>query len=559
MNGKTFGTPGAQEPSGRESRTGSGTGSGAGSWPVGRVPGRGADAAPGEDSGGEAAAGNGPDGEIEAESTNGADATNRAYPGHGAHPARELNPVHELNPEHGADPRFGWRADPRADPVRNPGGQWLTALRHDIGVGDAGGADGDADDRADSGADGYGSGGRYDDGRYSGGRYGDGPYGGDRFPGHRDDDLDATTPVPSLASLPSAPRPPDGGFGGEDELRRLLRSSVDDLEPAPDALDQLRRAVPARRRRRRHAVVGAAAALLLGGTSIPAMVHVATLDDGSADRPANAASSQRADGTVAGPYGDGPEDHGAPPTGKDGRHRGSGEPDGDGTATRKGGPGQDVGSGTPDPYETMDVTSPVCGREQLGKATGKVGPADSGGRVYGAFRVVNTSDAACSVDGGGTVDAVAQGSTKADHIHVVDHTSGDEATGLPDPATAPDQLVLKPGQAYEVKFAWIPDAGGGTTGCAHPGPSPTPEPSKSPAAAADSSPATAGEGGGGGGDGQDGSGNGSGDGGGSGDGAAPGGIMLSHTPEAGEPAATDATIKDACSGTVYRTGVLPTE
>ncbi|WP_227050849.1 hypothetical protein [Streptomyces pinistramenti] len=360
-----------------------------------------------------------------------------------------------------------------------------------------------------------------------------------------------------MPSLPFAPRPPGGGLGGEDELRRLLRSSVDELEPAPDALDHLRRAVPARRRRRRHAVVGAAAALLLGGTSIPAMVHVANLDDASADRPANAASSQRTDGTADGPHGEGPEHHGVPPTGKNGVHRGPGEPEGDGTATRKGGLGQAAGAGTPDPYETMDVTSPVCAREQLGKGTGTVGHADSGGRVYGAFRVVNTSNTACSVDGGGTVDAVAQGSTKTDRIHVVDHTSGDEATGLPDPATTPDQLVLKPGQAYEVKFAWIPDAGGGTTGCAHPGPSPTPEPSKSPAAAADSSPAAAGNGGGG--AGQDGSGNGSGAGSGSGDnGAAPGGIVLSHTPEAGEPAATDATIKDACSGTVYRTGVLST-
>ncbi|MCZ0994277.1 DUF4232 domain-containing protein [Streptomyces noursei] len=128
----------------------------------------------------------------------------------------------------------------------------------------------------------------------------------------------------------------------------------------------------------------------------------------------------------------------------------------------------------------MDVTSPVCGRDQLGKGTGTVRPADASGRVYGAFRVVNTSDSACSVEGGGTVDLTPQGSTKADKIHVVDHTSGDDATGLPDPATTPDQLVLKPGQAYEVKFAWIPAAGGGTTGCVSPGPSPTPDPSKAP-------------------------------------------------------------------------------
>lgn len=83
----------------------------------------------------------------------------------------------------------------------------------------------------------------------------------------------------------------------------------------------------------------------------------------------------------------------------------------------------------------MDVTSPVCGREQLGQGTSTVGTADATGRVYGAFRVVNTSGDACSVEGGGSIGLVAQGSTSPDRVHVVDHTSGDEATGLPDPAT----------------------------------------------------------------------------------------------------------------------------
>ncbi|MDC7337736.1 hypothetical protein PQR15_16050 [Streptomyces lydicus] len=147
----------------------------------------------------------------------------------------------------------------------------------------------------------------------------------------------------------------------------------------------------------------------------------------------------------------------------------------------------------------MDVTSPACSRDQLGQGTGTVRPADSAGRVYGSFRVVNTSGAACSVEGGGTVGVVAQGSTNPDRIHVVDHTSGDEATGLPDPATTPDKLVLKPGEAYEVQFAWIPESGGGTTGCVSPGPSPTPDPTKDPGQSPDAGATTAGDGGGGGG------------------------------------------------------------
>lgn len=365
------------------------------------------------------------------------------------------------------------------------------------------------------------------------------------------------TPAAGSASR-SGSRSPSGfgtdpgtrsGFGGEDELRRLLHSRVADLEPAPDALEHLRRAVPARRQRRRHAVVGAAAALLLGGTAIPAMVHVASFSDAPGDRPANAASSRTAEQDTSGGYGEGTERASTRPSGGGGGKPGTDHPpDTAGKGTAMPGAGAGAGVGTPAPDATMDVTSPVCGREQLGKGTGTVGPADSSGRVYGAFRVVNTSASACSVQGGGTVDLTPQGSTKADKVHVVDHTSGDDAPGLPDPATTPDQLVLKPGQAYEVKFAWIPAAGGGPTGCVSPGPSPTPDPSKapgeSPAAAATS---------GGGTEGQAGGDTGTGDG-----GAAGSGVLLTHTPEAGEPVAADVKIADACAGTVYRTAPLAT-
>ncbi|WP_329148570.1 hypothetical protein OIU91_20635 [Streptomyces sp. NBC_01456] len=339
---------------------------------------------------------------------------------------------------------------------------------------------------------------------------------------------------------------PTGGFGGEDDLRRLLQSRVGDLEPSPDALEQLRRAVPARRQRRRHAVVGAAAALLLGGTSIPAMVHVANLADSSGERPANAASSQHTQGSDEGAHGEGTEQAGPRQPGVDGGLPGADRHGGRDRSAGKNGAGHGAGAGTPAPDETMDVTSPVCGREQLGQGTSTVGTADSAGRIYGAFRVVNTSSTACSVEGGGTVGVVARGSTNPDRIHVVDHTSGDEATGLPDPATTPDQLVLKPGESYEVKFAWIPQSGGGTTGCVNPGPSPTPEPTKDAGQSADTGSTAAGDGGG-----QAGGDTGSGD-----SGAAAGGIVLSHTPEAGEPAAADAKVTDACAGTVYRTEAL---
>ncbi|KUL51092.1 hypothetical protein ADL22_06755 [Streptomyces sp. NRRL F-4489] len=278
------------------------------------------------------------------------------------------------------------------------------------------------------------------------------------------------------------------------------------------------------------------------------MVHVAGFSDGPGDHPANAASSRSAEQQAGGAHGEGTEHSRTRPSGGEPWTPGAGKPPGKaGTGTAAPGAGPGAGAGTPAPDTTMDVTSPVCGRDQLGQGTGTVGPPDSAGRVYGAFRVVNTSDSACSVQGGGAVDLTPQGATKPDKVHVVDHTTGDDATGLPDPATTPDQLVLKPGQAYEVKFAWIPAAGGGKTGCATPGPSPTPDPSKAPgespaAVAPDSGSAT---------DGQAGGGDGTGDG-----GAAANGVLLTHTPEAGAPAAAEAKIPDACAGTVYRTAPL---
>ncbi|MFH8345152.1 DUF4232 domain-containing protein [Streptomyces sp. NPDC018045] len=348
-----------------------------------------------------------------------------------------------------------------------------------------------------------------------------------------------------------------GGSVGEDELRRLLRSAVGDLEPAPDSLEQLRRAVPARRRRRRHALVGAAAAILLGGTSIPAMVHVADFADGPEDRPANAASTQRTPGGTDGTHGEGTEHSGKPPAGHGGKKTEEGKPADPGKSPESHGKQPGPGVSTPYPTGTMDVTSPACSRAQLGNGVSSVGPADTQGRVYGSFRVVNTSDSACSVEGGGELGVQAQGGTDSSRVSVVDHTAGDAAPALPDPITTPDQLVLKPGEAYEVKFAWVPAEGGGTTGCTAPPPSPTPAPSKAPGETSPGASASSGADGGGttGGGGQAGGDEGT-PGGGS---NPPGGIVLNHTPEAGEPAAADAKLPDACAGTVYRTEALPAQ
>ncbi|MFE1932603.1 hypothetical protein ACFW95_19985 [Streptomyces sp. NPDC059474] len=336
----------------------------------------------------------------------------------------------------------------------------------------------------------------------------------------------------------------EDGPGGEDEeaLRRLLHRAVDDLEPSSDTLDHLRRAVPARRARRRQALVGAAAAVVLGCAAVPALVHVATTSNGADERPANAASSHRTPETSGGRHGegsggkgsDGPADTVEQDKGGKDKDKEKGKPP---KGEEEGGPG---GGTAPDPSNTLNATSPTCSRAQLTSGgAGSVGAADAEGRVYGSFRVANISDSACTVEGSGSVGASAQGGADAARILVVDHTAGDAAAGLPDPSLQPGTLILKPGQAYEVKFAWIPAAGGGTSGCSTTG-TPTPDPSTDPAQDGPQDNPSSGEpgGGGGGGEPQDAS------------------VLVSHTPEAGDPAAASVTIGGACAGTIYRTGLL---
>lgn len=362
----------------------------------------------------------------------------------------------------------------------------------------------------------------------------------DRRDGH---EPDGTAPLSKAADT-------DGTAGGgqgpdvmdEDALRRLLHGAVDELEPSPHSLEHLRRAVPARRTRRRQALVGAVAAVALGGAALPALVHVATTG-GSDDRPAMAGSSHRTPGADKDKHGEGSGGTETPrPSGKGGEdkhHKGKDDKKTD--PSKK--PGGESGGAAPDPSSTLNATSPTCTRAQLGSATGTTGAADAEGRVYGSFRVVNISGTSCTVEGGGTVSPSPQGGADSSRIFVVDHTSGDEAGGLPDPATAPGQLILKPGQAYEVRFAWIPQSGGGTSGCSNTSTTPpSPDPTPDSASGADGEPSSGGPG--------DSPGTG-------GDGEQPAGsVLVSYTPEAGEPVAASVTLDGACAGTIYRTGVL---
>ncbi|WP_405753336.1 hypothetical protein OG232_20645 [Streptomyces sp. NBC_01411] len=338
----------------------------------------------------------------------------------------------------------------------------------------------------------------------------------------------------------------DGLDEDELELRRMMQGAVRGLTPSDDALDQLRRAVPARRARRRQIVVGTAAAALLVGTAIPAFIHVAGAGDGATNSPAMAGQGHR---TPGGP------DATAPDGGKKGKGKASDDSGHDGRDGKKGAAkGSGSGShgssdgGATDPSGKALDTLPACAAQQLGVTSAATGAPNADGTVYGTFRVSNVSHSQCAVSDAGTVNFQALGAADAARITVVDHTSGDAAAGLPDPSQDATGLVLGPSQAYEVKFAWVPTetcpTGGGAT------PDPTP---------------SGGSGGTGGSAGSAGTGDGGppADGGGpdstpqlgSGEGTSDGSVAVVHEAEPGVPAA-EATIPNACAGTIYRTGLL---
>ncbi|MFI2641393.1 DUF4232 domain-containing protein [Streptomyces sp. NPDC018610] len=345
---------------------------------------------------------------------------------------------------------------------------------------------------------------------------------------------------------------PEGLDSDELELRRMLHRAVEDVEPRDGVLDHLRHAVPARRARKRQAAVGMAAAALFIGTAVPALLHVSGATGSAAD-PAIAGQASQAQGGA----GQGKSPAGGSGTAGGTADRapgtaGSGEKS-DPTHDRSTAPGGgSTGATAADPSASAVTGTPVCTASQLGSATGSAGAPDSAGVVYGTFHVTNVSSGSCTVGGSGAVAALAEGSADAAKIKVVQHSAGDPATGLPDPTTEAPGLVLAPGAAYEVKFAWVPSetcpggggAGGGGSasgGTETGGPSPDPSPSQGTNATdgtstgADGGPTTqlvTKDGG-----------------------PADGSVVVSHTPDGGAPTAT-ATVPDACAGTVYRTGVL---
>ncbi|MET7567677.1 DUF4232 domain-containing protein [Streptomyces sp. NPDC005492] len=333
------------------------------------------------------------------------------------------------------------------------------------------------------------------------------------------------------------PESPQGFDADELALRRLLHQAVQEVEPRDGALDHLRKAVPARRARKRQAVVGMAAAALFFGTAIPALVHVSNSTGSNPDPSIAGNSSQAQGGTSQGKNPDGGSSTSGGSSGQASQNPGG---------HKNGGTGKAPGGGTvsANPSASTGTTASVCTAEQLGASSSTVDAPDTGGTVYGTFSVTNTSGTSCTVGGAGTVGFTPQGAADSTKINVAVHSSGDAASGLPDPSTEVSQLVLAPGAAYQIKFAWVPSetcptsgttTGGTTTGGTTASPSPSEDTSTS-------SGSTTGD---------------------TGtstqlvreDGTLDGSVQISHTAEAGSPTVT-AVVSNACAGTIYRTGVL---
>ncbi|PWI20649.1 hypothetical protein DI272_24955 [Streptomyces sp. Act143] len=335
---------------------------------------------------------------------------------------------------------------------------------------------------------------------------------------------------------------PEDGFDSDElALRRMLHQAVQEIEPRDGTLDHLRQAVPARRARKRQALVGMAAAALFIGTAVPALLHVSGATGSDAD-PLNAGHYSQAQGGAS--EGKGPDGGESTSGGSSGKAEDKGKDD-------KGSKDSDKGGGTggaTGPAATSTAGVPACTATDLGSATASSGAPDASGAVYGTFRYTNTSTAACTIAGPGSISLAVSGAADYAKVGQARHVVGDAAAALPDPSTELASLVLQPGSSYDVRFAWVPSetcptTSGGGTGDPDPTPDPTPDPSPTEDAGTTTGTSTGGD------TGvttqlvrEDG-------------GTADGSVTITNSAEGGVASATT-TVSNACAGTVYWTGVL---
>jgi len=330
----------------------------------------------------------------------------------------------------------------------------------------------------------------------------------------------------------------------ERRVRDRLHLAVAALEPDPAALSRIRHAVPRRRARHRNVWTGAAAVALTALATLPAL-HVGPpfdLTDGASagalGAPADAAHTPH-------PAGTGPSWPARPSALPGGT---LGDPSGS-TAGASGSSGS-PSAGAPATGQPPAV--PLCLPSFLGRVDSHLEAADATGTAYGWFAVVNTSAQSCRLAGPGVLTAGTAGSP-VPGVTVTGHTAGDPAAALPDPATAPRDLVLVPGGGYLVRFAWIP-AGSCPTATAAPSGQPAPQPAPGVASQA-AAPA-------------DGSGSAT-----AGDVASPaptpGGpsptatpgtatpLTVGYTPQTDGPTMATAVVQNTCGGTLYHSAPEP--
>ncbi|WP_329383125.1 hypothetical protein OG625_20795 [Streptomyces sp. NBC_01351] len=347
-----------------------------------------------------------------------------------------------------------------------------------------------------------------------------------------------------------------GGASEEQALRGLLHGAVEGLEPSEGALERLRYAVPARRVLRRQVVIGAAAVALLAGAAIPAALHL-TAGEGTSPDHSTMAGHGAASGDKPGANPSDPHQNGSGATPRSSRSAGSGPvaggviglpestagaASGGVTAGPSGGAASAGSAGTggvvvgPGPLPPVAAPGvPGCGAAQLG-VVGSARAPEADGKVYGSFKITNVSAHGCAVTGPDTVTAAGLATSQGSAVPVVGHTAGDPASGLlPDPPAQAPVLMLSPNTAYEVRFAWVPSGEPcteATSGGGKPPVDAATVPDGTDAPVEEQTGATPPP--------------------------APAGVSVSHTPQTGSPT-TEATIPQACGGTVYRTGPIPVE
>lgn len=309
-----------------------------------------------------------------------------------------------------------------------------------------------------------------------------------------------------MGGLPGGP-----SDGLPDELRRRLGDAVADIRPAPDALDRLREAVPARRRRRRATALTAVATVAVLGIATP-MVRTVVIDDkttqqsgsdsgttpaaelsatGDADDdPRNFADSRGPVGAMSGGSATGgpkttpsvAPSATVPPIAPT---AGLTPPPADPDATQV--PPTVVpttATGTVGPTASPSASpAPACTIPDLIQVSNDLGRPGSDGITYGVVEVRNVAKRDCTIVGSGHVMVASPPGNPPIQVSVKVHEAGDPASRLPEVAAATGPLTLRPGASYEFQFAWQPTAGKGVNGSCTPGDNPPGPPPPEPALA----------------------------------------------------------------------------